>query len=275
MWYAFSRMERQEKFCRFQVYRTAGLSTIGSEVLISMKKPFVQRFGDFIEGKGFYIVLFLCIAAIGVSGWYLFSSFTPEQEDVAAGGPAQVTVTPTPRVTAPAVTAEHAVPTPTPAATPKVTATPAPAATPTPAATPAAAPTSYFWPVRGDVLTGYSVDALSYDPTMADWRTHTGIDIASAAGTEVRAAAAGTVTSVTSDVMMGTTVVVDHGGGMTTTYANLAATPTVEEGDTVSSGDILGSVGNTAIAESALPDHLHFSMEQDGAPVDPLSYLTK
>ena len=67
-----------------------------------MKKPFVQRFGDFIEGKGFYIVLLLCIAAIGVSGWYLVSSFAPEQEDVAAGGPAQVTVTPTPRVTAPA-----------------------------------------------------------------------------------------------------------------------------------------------------------------------------
>ena len=49
----------------------------------------------------------------------------------------------------------------------------------------------------------------------------------------------------------------------------------VAVGDTVSSGDILGSVGNTAIAESALPDHLHFSMDKDGAPVDPLSYLTK
>lgn len=238
-----------------------------------MKKPFTQRFGDFIEGKGFYIVLLLCVAAIGLSGWYLFSSFSPDQKEAAVGGQAQITVTPTPKVTAPAVTAEHTVPTPKPTAKPK--ATPAPAATPTPAATPAAAPTTYLWPVRGDILTSYSVDALAYDPTMADWRAHTGIDIAASAGTEVRAAAAGTVTSVTSDVMMGTTVVVDHGGGMTTTYANLASVPTVEAGDTVSSGDILGSVGNTAIAESALSDHLHFSMDKDGAPVDPLSYLTK
>ena len=33
-----------------------------------MKKPFHQRVGDFLEGKGFYIVLFLCVAAIGISG---------------------------------------------------------------------------------------------------------------------------------------------------------------------------------------------------------------
>lgn len=275
MWYTFSLVESQEKFSSWQVYPSARVSTIGSEVLNSMKKPFTQRFGDFIEGKGFYIVLLLCVAAIGLSGWYLFSSFSPNQEEAAVGGQAQITVTPTPKVTAPAVTAEHAVPTAKPTAKPKTTATPAPAATPTPAATPAAAPTTYLWPVRGDILTAYSVDALAYDPTMADWRAHTGVDIAASAGTEVRAAAAGTVASVTSDVMMGTTVVLDHGGGMTTTYANLASVPTVEAGDTVSSGDILGSVGNTAIAESALPDHLHFSMDKDGAPVDPLSYLTK
>ena len=39
-----------------------------------MKKPFHQRVGDFLEGKGFYIVLFLCVAAIGISGYYLFDS---------------------------------------------------------------------------------------------------------------------------------------------------------------------------------------------------------
>ncbi len=270
-------MEGKEKFSCPQVYPLSGLSTIGSEVLISMKKPFTQRFGDFIEGKGFYIVLLLCVAAIGVSGWYLFSALTPGGEETAVGGPAQIAVTATPKVTAPAMTAEHPVPMATPAATPKPAAPSAAASAPaaTPAATPAASPSTYLWPVRGDILTAYTVDALAYDPTMADWRAHTGIDIAASAGTEVRAAAAGTVASVTSDLMMGTTVVVDHGGGVTTTYANLASVPTVEEGDAVSSGDVLGSVGNTAIAESALPDHLHFSMAMDGAPVDPLSRLSK
>ena len=60
-----------------------------------MKKPFSERFGDFMAGKGFYIVLFLCVAAIGISGYYLFSSLTPDQDpSTAVGGPAQVTVTP-------------------------------------------------------------------------------------------------------------------------------------------------------------------------------------
>ena len=46
-----------------------------------MKKPFLKRMGDFLEGKGFYIVLFLCVAAIGISGYYLFSSLTPDEPD--------------------------------------------------------------------------------------------------------------------------------------------------------------------------------------------------
>lgn len=242
-----------------------------------MKKPFYQRVGDFIEGKGFYIVLLLCVAAIGVSGWFLYSSLTRSSEELAAGGPAKITVTPTPRATVQAAITAAPSAAPPATATPKPVATPnpsaAPAATPTPAATPAAAPTSWLWPVQGEVITGYTADALAYDPTMADWRTHTGVDIAASAGTEVRSAAAGTVSDVSSDVMMGTTVTVDHGGGLTSVYANLASVPTVEVGDAVSTGDILGSVGNTAIAESALPDHLHFSLERDGTPVNPLDYL--
>ena len=242
-----------------------------------MNRPFHQRFGDFMEGKGFYIVLLLCVAAIGLSGWFLLSSLTGEEEDVTAGGPVTITVTPTPRpATTPAATPRPpATASPVPAATPSPAATARPAATPaaTPAPTPAAAPTVYLWPVRGELLTAYSADVLAYDPTMADWRTHAGIDIAAAAGTQVLATAAGTVVSVEDDVMMGTTVVVDHGGGITSVYANLAAVPTVEAGDTVAAGAVLGSVGHTAIAESALPDHLHFSLEADGRAVDPTAYL--
>lgn len=52
---------------------------------------------------------------------------------------------------------------------------------------------------------------------------------------------------------MGTTVVVEHGGGLTSTYSNLASVPTVAVGDTVGAGSVLGSVGGTAIAESAWP----------------------
>ena len=57
-----------------------------------MKKPFLKRMGDFLEGKGFYIVLFLCVAAIGISGYYLFSSLTPDEPDAPVAGTAQITV---------------------------------------------------------------------------------------------------------------------------------------------------------------------------------------
>ena len=80
-----------------------------------MKKPFSERFGDFMAGKGFYIVLFLCVAAIGISGYYLFSSLTPDRDpDTAVAGPAQVTVTPTPRPTPSAPSPKPPVVTPRP-----------------------------------------------------------------------------------------------------------------------------------------------------------------
>lgn len=238
-----------------------------------MKKSFYHRFSDFIEGKGFYIVLALCLAAIWLSGWFLFSSLTGEQEEQPVGGTASITVTPAPT---PAATVTPVKPTVT--ATPRPTATvPAVAATPSatvqPTSTPRSAPTSLTWPVQGEVLTNYSVESLAYDVTMADWRTHAGVDIAAAAGTEVRAPASGVVVEVTEDVMLGTTVVIDHGGDLTTTCANLASVPTVEVGDEVTVGDIIGSVGNTAIAESALASHLHFSVEREGQSVDPMELL--
>ena len=89
----------------------------------------------------------------------------------------------------------------------------------------------------------------------------------------VIAMAAGTVTQVYDDGHMGTTVVVDHGNGLTTLYANLAQQPTVKTGDAVETGTILGTVGGTAIAESGMDSHLHLEAWDDGAPADPMDYL--
>jgi murein DD-endopeptidase MepM/ murein hydrolase activator NlpD len=102
---------------------------------------------------------------------------------------------------------------------------------------------------------------------MADWRTHAAIDIAAEIGTTVIAAASGTVKSVYSDDLYGTTVTIDHGGGLVSLYANLAALPAVSEGEYVGVGDVIGSVGATAIAEAGDVTHLHFAMIIDGSPV--------
>ncbi len=89
-----------------------------------MKRPMKERVSDFMAGKGFYIVLLLCVAALGVSGYYLFSGMEDPVQTVS--GPAKVTVTAAPSAMAvPPSTA-----TPRPAATARPTATAAPKTTP-------------------------------------------------------------------------------------------------------------------------------------------------
>ena len=164
------------------------------------KRPFVERIGDFMAGKGFYIVLFLCVAAIGISGYYLFSSLNlGDGGNTAVAGPIQVVVTPSPSQSAtpqpvkPSVSPQ-ASPSPGTAApaTMQPSGSPAVSTSPAPAQTPAA-PTVFTWPVKGEVIADYSLEVLAYDETMGDWRTHSGLDIAASLGTEVLAVAAGTV----------------------------------------------------------------------------------
>ena len=72
---------------------------------------------------------------------------------------------------------------------------------------------------------------------------------------------------------MGTTVEIDHGNGLVSIYANLAVVPTVKVGDQVTTGAIIGSVGNTAVAESGRAAHLHFAMFRNNGAVNPEDYL--
>ncbi len=239
-----------------------------------MKKPMKQTLGDFLAGRGFYIVLFLCVAAVGVSGWYLMRELTVPEAGTAVGGPTAVVVPTTTPVVTPTITA---VP---PSLTPSPSPTPTPSVAPTPTPTPAPTATAtlwgsqvYTWPVKGEVVSVFSLEVLAYDDTMGDWRVHEGMDIAAEVGASVKAVNAGTVTAVYDDDLMGTVVELEHEDGLTSRYANLTEQPTVKVGDTLDTGAVLGAVGQTAIAEIAKPAHLHFEMAKDGVPVDPVLYL--
>lgn len=256
------------------------------------KKPtFAENLQRFVEGKGFYVVVLICVLAIGVSGFYLLrSTGTPAGDDTQVNASAQVVVTPPqPSQPSPSVSASAPAlsPSPAPEVEPPVLTSPSPAPSPSPSApavqTPAPAQTPapldrpaslvYAWPVKGELLADFSLETLAYDVTMGDWRTHSGIDIACPLGTAVLAAADGTVSQVFEDDLMGATVVIDHGDGMTSTYANLQSAPTVEVGDRVSTGSVIGAAGATAIAESGRASHLHFELSKDGLAVDPELYL--
>lgn len=124
-------------------------------------------------------------------------------------------------------------------------------------------------PCVGRVITECSLDDLVYCAAMDDWRTHNGIDYAAAEGESVHAAAAGTVSRVYSDDMLGATVVIDHGDGISTLYGSLADTDSVKVGASVAKGDVIGTVGKSCALEKNLEPHLHFEVLKDGNPENP------
>ncbi|MEA4992676.1 MAG: M23 family metallopeptidase [Oscillibacter sp.] len=239
-----------------------------------MNKPNMPK--TVLGGAGFYIVLLLSLAIVGASGYAILfhggstartdpdvSTAAPDADlfdDLDPNGPSLEILEPeTLKVP------DQGVPVQAPVQMPAVEVDDTPVK-PT-------APSLIVWPLRGAVVSAFSVDALSFDKTMGDWRTHAGVDLAAEVGTQVMAASAGKVTSVEDNPLMGTTVVIEHDGGYVTTYANLQAVPTVKAGDMVSAGQIIGAVGSTAIAEAALPSHLHFAVEKNGDAVDPQVFL--
>ena len=245
------------------------------------REPFFERAEAFFAGKGFYIVLFLCVTVIGVSAWSLLTGSGQTQRSDEPGI-AAANMDPDGTVIADSVPAARTTPKPTPAPTPVPTAAPtptpapapeAPSKAPAPAPAPAAAPEYYIWPTAGPVENGYCMDVLTFNRTMQDWRTHDGVDIAASLGAEVKALTNGTVTRVYDDDLLGTTVVIRHRDGLESVYANLAAAPTVAEGDQVVVGQVIGSVGDTALCETGEVCHLHFAMAKDGVSVDPTDYL--
>lgn len=136
---------------------------------------------------------------------------------------------------------------------------------------------TFVAPAVGVVSKQHDLSVPVYSLTMNDWRVHNGIDIACQLGDEVLAAADGTVTSIVSDPMMGTTVTLSHSGEGETIYKNLAVTlpEGIEVGKTVKAGEIIGAVGDTSLIEGADEAHLHFEMKVKGQPVDPMAHISK
>lgn len=131
----------------------------------------------------------------------------------------------------------------------------------------------YIAPVGGKVLVEYSMDMPIYSKTLDQYMTHPGVDISAAMSSKVKAIAGGTITKVTEDDRYGKTVEINHGNGMISTYSNLAEQGLAELGDVVKQGDVIGSVGETALFETLEESHVHLEMTKDSAYVDPTEYI--
>ena len=100
-------------------------------------------------------------------------------------------------------------------------------------------------------------------------KPHTGVDLRGTTGTPVAAPNAGRVALASDLYYSGLTVVLDHGLGVCSYLAHLSEM-SVEVGDVVNKGDIVGRVGATGRVTGP---HLHWTVTLSGARVDPMSLV--
>lgn len=284
---------------------------------MNMKKSFPEEKGtkkgvkEFLDKRGFYIVLLLCIAVVaGTAVFVTTRNATSDQPDYDArnltngaeeelavedallnqseklnaqepedaqtsasagkqtgiGNPASVTNT-----------ENNSAAKPEDVTKPKDTTEPVKTTTPNPTkSTPVKQKQQSFqMPVTGEITQEFAKDKLVYSKTLEEWRAHQGVDIASDRGTPVKAVADGVVSDVREDQYYGITIVVDHGNDLRTLYRNLASADTVSVNQKVKQGEIIGSVGNTAMDESSEQSHLHFEVLKKDVSSDPMTYLPK
>lgn len=228
----------------------------------------IEKIREFLQDKGVYLVLMLCMAVIGIGAAAAYlpprdvkplpdESPAPISEQVSQSSDDTLSALLTPS------------PMPVAAASPVPDITPAPK----PAATVAPRREKAVAPVEGKVQWRFAVDELIYSPTLDQWMTHRGVDLAAPKGAEVRCPWAGTVEEVYEDDVLGFTVKVAHSGGICSFYSNLRSDCPVREGMLINAGTVVGYVGSSAIAECSDPSHLHFEVTKDGEAVDPMEYV--
>jgi murein DD-endopeptidase MepM/ murein hydrolase activator NlpD len=122
------------------------------------------------------------------------------------------------------------------------------------------------WPVSGPITSPFG------------WRTHpiygyrsfhTGIDIGVAMGTIVKAARYGKVIYTGYNGAFGLVVIIDHGNSLATMYAHLSRV-FVSPGQTVRTLQSIAASGSTGWSTGP---HLHFQVDLQGQPVNPMSWL--
>lgn len=125
-----------------------------------------------------------------------------------------------------------------------------------------------IWPTKGWITSGFGPRRR---PIRGGTTFHKGIDIAAPPGTPILSPGDGIVTYSGYKAGLGRAVMVDHGYGVVSVYGHNSSNY-VKKGDRVKRGEIIGSVGRTGLATGS---HLHYQIEVDGVPVDPMRYIQR
>lgn len=131
---------------------------------------------------------------------------------------------------------------------------------------------AFALPMGKDIIKDFSDGEMVRSATMGDWRVHNGIDFGGSSGNTVKAAADGVVTASFEDSFWGGIVEIDHGNGVVIRYCGLKPGTCAAEGDEVSAGEKIGSLGSIPI-EAADGEHLHIEATVNGKITDPLEVM--
>lgn len=226
------------------------------------KKINKQSVRTFFQKQGLYVLIFLCVAAAGITAIIAWPKSEIAEPDT-TGSDQNVVYVPTTEIS--------------PTATLKPTATVQPSPTPTPGASkPVTANNgsgrvTLKKPIDGQIINGFSGDELVFFASMNMWATHNGIDIQAEKGAEVVAAMSGTVTQIYTSDSEGGVIVISHSDSSQTVYAGLDELG-VEAGEKVNAGQKIGTVGEMP-KESDLSYHVHFEYIVDGKYKNPANFF--
>lgn len=125
-----------------------------------------------------------------------------------------------------------------------------------------------LWPVPSSVSItsnfGYRVH-----PIYGTTRFHSGVDIGASYDSSIVSVNTGVVIYAGWQGGYGNTVIISHGGKITSLYGHCSKL-LVATGQSLKSGDIIGKIGSTGASTG---NHLHFEIRNDGVPIDPLKYI--
>ena len=219
---------------------------------------------NFIRKNIYYFIFLICLSIVTLITVALVVTASDNSPIIDGGGTLE-----TPNDT----------PTDNPSNTPNDTPTENPSDTPndTPTDSPSNAPTVtvvvFDMPVNGTIIKEYVSAGVVYNQTLGVYTGHKAIDFSAEDGTSVVACYDGTIESITSGKLEGTTVIIDHGNGLKSVYNSIEVSEDLSAGDLVKRGSVLGTVSTNNRKEYKDGAHLHFEVLENGVKVDPQKYL--
>ncbi len=216
-----------------------------------MKKERTNKLLLFMRKNALYLILTACILAVGLSVTLILVNKQNEN---------QITVEPD----VPVIIDPDPIGPDTPVDEPD---------TPIIPSEPVDKPVIFIMPVGNSSSVGAYTETMVWNGTLGRFTAHLAIDFFADEGTPVLAVYDGTIESIETSLIYGTTITIDHGNGLKSVYNSLAEGDAVTQGQVVKQGDVIGEVSVSNRQEYKSGAHLHFEVYENGEKIDPVKYL--